>query len=70
MTPKEKAEELFDTYRYALSMPNAPLGKYKDTFAKQCASIAVDAIMDVLDKNCGGWDSRYWQKVKQEIENL
>lgn len=54
MTSKEQAIELFSMYRYTLSIPNAPLGEYKDTVAKQCALIAVDGITDALDKNCGG----------------
>jgi len=33
--------------------------------AKECATIAVDEIMTVID-----WDVEYWQQVKQEIEKL
>jgi hypothetical protein len=67
MSPKEKAEELFTTYRFVLSIPNAPLGEYKDQIAKQCALIAVDEILSaigfsVMDES--------WQEVKQEIEKL
>jgi hypothetical protein len=42
-------------------------------FAKQCALIAVDEILDVIN---GIYDydfeklNPYWQEVKQEIENL
>ena len=74
MTPKEKAKELIDTYRYALSIPNSPLGDYKDNIAKQCALIAVDEILnddwyittqeDLIKRK------EYWQGVKQEIEKL
>jgi hypothetical protein len=78
MTPKEKAEELFTTYRFSLSIPNAPLGDLKDSIAKQCALIAVDEILNndvgynaydgVIGNNI--WiDIEYWQEVKQEIEN-
>lgn len=33
--------------------------------AKECAIIAVDEIMTVID-----WDVEYWQEVKQEIYKL
>jgi hypothetical protein len=67
MTPKEKAEDLFSTYRYALSIPNAPLGELKDDIAKKCALITVDEIIESDTQFCYG---NYWQEVKQEIENL
>ena len=59
MTPKEKAEELFEKmYQYQWR---------KDTIefrnAKQCALIAVDELI----KETG---SKYWYDVKQEIEKL
>ena len=61
--PKEKAKELVEKM-FRLSTTNAfP--------AKQCAIIAVDEIMkaNVI------WQEesipyKYWQKVKQEIQNL
>jgi hypothetical protein len=72
MTPKEKAEELFTTYRFSLSIPNAPLGDLKDSIAKQCALIAVD---EIINSRPAITDSQieyqnYWQEVKQEIEKL
>ena len=74
MTPKEKAEELFSTYRYALSIPNAPLGVIKDNVAKQCALIAVDELIKDNESNeeivNGGLNKNYWQEVKQEVEKL
>ena len=73
MTPKEKAKELVNTYRYILSIPNAPLGENKDSIAKQCALIAVDEIIQSLrhaeaisDLGYPG----YWHKVKIEINKL
>jgi hypothetical protein len=72
MTPKEKAEELYSTYRYVLSLPNAPLGENKDVLAKQCALIAVDETLRALHFNV--WTNvdeiNYWKEVKQEIEQL
>jgi hypothetical protein len=67
MSPKEKAEELFTTYRFVLSIPNAPLGEYKDQIAKQCALIAVDEISSAIGFSI---NDEYWQEVKQEIEKL
>jgi hypothetical protein len=75
MTPKEKANELFTTFRYALSHKDAPLGMYKDNIAIQCALIAVDEINKAIDFD---WmevqnlesEHRYWDKVEQEIKNL
>jgi hypothetical protein len=74
MTPKEKAEELFTTYRFALSIKNAPLGNQKDLIAKQCALIAVDEILLSFTALSYGviylGQIDYWQEVKQEIEKL
>ena len=74
MTPKEKAEDLVTTYRFSLSIPNAPLGDLKDGIAKQCALIALDEILndnwyiatyeDLINRKA------YWEEVKQEIEKL
>ena len=71
MTPKEKAEKLFNQ----MYMAEDPMGNYPMCFdiAKQCALIAVDELIN----QC--WNYReidlglaleYWQEVKQEIEKL
>lgn len=66
MTPKEKAKELFDKYNdYPLT----------HEWKKQCALIAVDEILDLNlgFSNCdeNNWEiERFYEKVKQEIENL
>ena len=76
MTPKEKAEDLFSTYRYALSIPNAPFGEHKDDIAKNCALIVVDEMINNNSKIPGLLtqdtmrNTWYWQEVKQEIEKL
>lgn len=73
MTPKEKSVELFNTYRYALSIPNAPLGEYKDIIAKQCALIAVDEILNLEPPELSYMEplsNSWWQEVKLEIEKL
>jgi hypothetical protein len=66
MTPKEKAQELFDKmYEYAIF----------DEAAKQCALIAVDEILDLkhivtLRRNMHEMELEFWDEVKQEIEKL
>jgi hypothetical protein len=81
-SPKDKAEELFTTYRFSLSIPNAPLGDLKDSIAKQCALIAVDEILNIehpqiiiyteIIKNSirDYFQDEYWEEVKKEIELL
>jgi len=65
MTTKGKALELFDKY-YEVT------NNYYE--AKQCALIAVDEILQMVDESMQGFlDSdiiRYWKQVKTEIENL
>ena len=76
MTPKEKAidlvEKIGNIKLYIDIEPRNIEGniKYFDKdLAKQCALIAVDEIMEEHYpqdiKRCD-----YWQKVKQEIQNL
>ena len=76
MNAKDKAQELVTTYRYALSLPNAPLAQHKDNLAKQCALIAIDEvlnntkkILNVLDTN-SMYNNWFWEEVKEEIEKL
>lgn len=65
MTPKEKAENLFNRY-YAITGPF--------TEAKQCAVIAVDEVIDILSLLPYGMEYLshidYWEEVKEEIEKL
>lgn len=78
MTPKEKANELWTTYRFALSIKNAPLGEQKDLIAKQCALIAIEEIYNLrmthgqyLDYDVDKINYySYWEDVKQEIQKL
>ena len=67
MTSKEKAEELIVNYKMQIIKLN-----YDE--AKQCALIAVDEILKMIDKSMQGFlDSdiiAYWQQVKKEIEKL
>ena len=70
MTPKEKAQELFDKYATYVVMWTGGI-EVENQNCKQCALIAVDEIIksldDVLHPNPFG---QYWVKVKQEIKNL
>ena len=74
MTPKEKAEELFDKF----NNPDRTNYPYSHN-AQQCALIAVDEILneyahaenhieDIMGKI--SIYIKYWQEVKQEIEAL
>ena len=81
MTPKEKAQELFNTFSDIEHL--GVNGKYNGNWewssflwrkqSKQCALIAVDELID----QC--WSYReidlglaleYWEEVKNEIEKL
>jgi hypothetical protein len=66
MTPKEKAKELVYKYEY--------LVEYELKDMKQCALIAVDEILQMVDETMQGWLDAdiiaHWEQVKQEIEKL
>ena len=78
MKEKDKAKELIAYYRYALSLPNAPLGDDKHRVAKQCALICIDEIIAEYASLHGGLVNAilrtervvYWQRVRTEIEAL
>ena len=61
MTPKEKADSIFQQMYRALWFTNSD-----PIHCKQCAIVAVDEILEecVLERD---W---YWGKVKEEIEKL
>jgi hypothetical protein len=70
MTPKEKAEQLFQLYLPFVESGHIEEIKYR---CKQCALIAVDEIMNVLNKHLPAEDYKvmnYYEEVKQEIEAL
>jgi len=68
MTPKEKAEKL--VYKFDDTMEFST----PQRFAKQCALIAVDEILQMVDETMQGWLDAdiiaHWEQVKQEIEKL
>jgi hypothetical protein len=61
MTPKEKAQELFEKFFQEADL----------SVAKGCALIAVDEIINVI---IGSYDyeleNKYWQEVKNQIKLL
>ena len=68
MTPKEKAEELINRYK---NLYPHPTELYLDNEeAKQCSLIAVDEMLIHVNMVDDDAAINYWQKVKQEIENL
>lgn len=62
MTPKEKAEELYNRM-----IVDFTIDKWQ---SKQCALIAVDQILEVVQNLYFMGTVDYWQEVKQEIEKL
>jgi len=66
MTPKEKAEDLIDSFvrdGYDLVM--------SEEMAKRCALIAVDEILfSIQDLECENVNCNFWCGVKQEIKQL
>jgi hypothetical protein len=57
MTPQEKAYEIWQ------KMMDADL-LVDSISAKQCALVAVDEVLNVIDN----FEMIYWEQVKQEIE--
>lgn len=70
MTPKEKAEELFQLFLpFVQSSEYIEEIKYK---CKQCSLISVDEIIkqNVSNPTDYGASWTYWMQVKTEIEKL
>jgi hypothetical protein len=80
MTPKEKAKEIYCKYADALNIRD--LQTTANPFAKQCALIAVDEILNIehpqiiiyteIIKNSirDYFQDEYWEEVKKEIQKL
>lgn len=69
MTPKEKAVELYEKFYYQL--PSSLSDKIQDCVAQECALIAVDEILDVIDRDMNYQNVySFYLNVKQEIERL
>ena len=63
MTPKEKAKELVFKFDDTMEFSTP------QRFAKQCALIAVDEILNLQNEDIY-MNYTFWQEVKQEIEKL
>ena len=74
MTPKEKAEELVDKYRFILIKSNTDAGEeiLCTLLAKECALVAVDGILNRMigSRSYSYNEKLYWREIKQEIEKL
>jgi replication-associated recombination protein RarA len=68
MAPQEKAEELFMMYvNKGMNQIKPVINRViRKEMAKQCALIAVDEIIRVLQDE-QDW---YWPEVKEELEKL
>lgn len=71
MTPKEKAKELVERYDFISTHDGLDIMDEELTMLdrKQCALIAVDEIIYVLDQYIDPV-RRYWEEVKLEIQKL
>ena len=73
MSPKEKAEELFNKYATYAVMWTGGIEVEKQN-CKQCAIIAVDEIIKEYGTyykiEVDGKYVSYWEEVKQEINKL
>jgi len=70
MTPEEKAKELVLRY---LRIDNNTKEWFNSHIAKQCALIAVDEILYILNSSLDykmNKSIKYWLDVKHEIVNL
>jgi hypothetical protein len=68
LSPEEKAKELYCKYRDALNIRD--LQTNANPFAKQCAIIAVNEILNINSVDKDFSLSHYWLDVKNEIVNL
>ena len=71
MTPQEKAKELVDKMGFSTmhtidNTSGQSTAIYKNQYAKQCALIAVDELLE----ECRLERDWYWDRVKTEIQYL
>ena len=66
MTPKDKAKELVNRFKYR-TIRGTEFEAMSISLAKQCALICVDEILEI-PLHLYGLD--YWKRVKQEIEKF
>jgi hypothetical protein len=72
MTPREKAIDLINSFEELGK--DFTRGVSMNEFAKECALIVVDEILDIdcFDMSEENFDNHieYWQQVKTELQNL
>jgi hypothetical protein len=75
MTPQEKAKQLIDKFMLVNSESvELETGEYElllslsQEDANQCALIAVDMVISVIDPETFLMNWLFWKEVKQEIE--
>lgn len=69
MTAKDKARELVSNMlQWQPLSTDERTEEMNVNFAKQCALIAVDEIIDTLNQTT--LEFEYWEEVKQEIKAL
>ncbi len=70
MKPKDKAKELVSKFNFEHTGDSYTIFQNVDE-SKRCALIAVDEIIKEMDNvMLPNPFKQYWNKVKQEIENL
>jgi hypothetical protein len=75
MTPKEKADELYDKMYGKTPVRDLIIQIEEDKqYAKQCALVAVDELIKIHYLLTTTHDTspsiNYWKEVKQELEKL
>jgi hypothetical protein len=70
MTPKEKAKQLVSKFNFEHTGDSYTIFQNVDE-SKRCALIAVDEIIQAMDNvMLPNPFKQYWNKVKQEIQEL
>lgn len=71
MTPKEKAQELYNKFNPHVLQRDFFGDDVEKTKSKECSLVVANEMLEALwdlDKN--EVENNYWQKVKEEIINL
>ena len=71
MTPEQQAKELVERFKDVIPYKGFMFDEEKKKYAKQCALICVDVILNRgFDDRLylGSNDEEYWEEVKQEIK--
>jgi siderophore synthetase component len=72
MTPKQKAQDLVNTYRIILMDEDTDCGNeiLCTSIAIKNALVAVNEIWNALESARAFEEYNYWQEVRQEIKKL